>query len=293
MVGEDSGEDADPRSFHNKSVLARISVIAAGPVFNFILAFVFALIIVAQVGHDTPVLHDVTDGSPAQEAGLRPGDRITHINNRKIEGYRDVSLYMFAHPGETVTVRYERPFDGIWQEGAAAEKRSIQITPEFNEEYQSYMLGVVFPGYEKTEGIGELLRYSLYEIKYCVVSTFDSIGMLFRNQMKVNDAVAGPVQIVSIVGETVEQGREAGLQALVLILCNWGLLLSSSLGIMNLLPIPALDGGRLLFLLIELVRGEPIDPEKEGRVHMIGMMILMALMVMILFNDIRKLIMPV
>ena len=90
-----------------------------------------------------------------------------------------------------------------------------------------------------------------------------------------------------------EQGREAGFGVLVLILANWGLLLSSSLGFMNLLPIPALDGGRLLFLLIELVRGEPIDPEKEGRVHMIGMMFLMALMVIILFNDIRKLIFPV
>ncbi len=292
MVGEDSGEEKDPKSFHNKSVLARISVIAAGPVFNFILAFLFALVIVAQVGHDMPILQDVAEGSPAQEAGLMPGDKITHLDNRKIEGYRDVSLYLFAHPGETVTVRYERPFEGVWQDGTAAEKRSTEITPEFNEEYQSYMLGVVFPGYQKTKGIGELLQYSLYEIKYCVVSTFDSIGMLFRRQLQVNDAVAGPVQIVSIVGETVEQGRQAGLQALILILCNWGLLLSSSLGIMNLLPIPALDGGRLFFLLIELVRGEPIDPEKEGRVHMIGMMLLMALMVVILFNDIQKLIMP-
>ncbi len=293
MIGEDAGEDADPKSFHNKSVLARISVIAAGPVFNFILAFFFALIIVAQVGHDMPILQDVMEGSPAQEAGLLPGDKITYLNNRKIEGYRDVSLYMNAHPGKTVTVRYERPFGGVWQEGAAAEKRSTEITPEFDEEYQSYMLGVVFPGYQKTEGIGELLRYSLYEIQYCITSTIDSIGMLLRQQLKASEAFAGPVQIVSIVGETVEQGREAGFQALFLILCNWGLLLSSSLGFMNLLPIPALDGGRLLFLLIELVRGEPIDPEKEGKVHMIGMMLLMALMVIILFNDIRKLIMPV
>lgn len=292
MIGEDTGNQ-DPRAFNNKSVLARISVIAAGPMFNFILAFLFAWIIVSQVGHDAPVLHDVTEGSPAQEAGLMPGDKITQINKRRIEAYRDVSLYMFSHPGETVTVRYERPFQGVWQEGAAAEKRTAVITPKYNEEYQSYMLGVVFNGYEKVDSLADMFRYSAYEIKYCIVSTIDSIGMLFRRQLAVNDAVAGPVQIVSIVGETVEQGREAGFGVLVLILANWGLLLSSSLGFMNLLPIPALDGGRLLFLLIELVRGEPIDPEKEGRVHMIGMMFLMALMVIILFNDIRKLIFPV
>lgn len=288
MVGEDT-ENPDPKAFHNKSVLARISVIAAGPVFNFILAFLFALIIVSQVGHDAPILHDVTAGSPAQEAGLQPGDKITKINQRKIEAYRDVSLYLFSHAGETLTVHYERPFRGVWQEGTAAEKRTAVITPKFNEEYQSYMLGVVFRGYEKTNGLLELLRYSIYEVKYCIVSTIDSIGMMLRHQLKVNDAVAGPVQIVTIVGETVEQGREAGAGALALILANWGLLLSASLGFMNLLPIPALDGGRLLFLLIELVRGKPIDPEKEGKIHMLGMMLLMALMVIILFNDIRKL----
>ncbi|MGN0159515.1 MAG: M50 family metallopeptidase [Brotaphodocola sp.] len=289
MVGEDAKEK-DPRAFHNKSVLARISVIAAGPVFNFILAFLFAWVIVSQIGHDAPILHDVTEGSPAQEAGLMPGDKITSINKRKIESYRDVSLYLFSHPGETVTIQYERPFQGVWQEGTAAEKRSVVLTPKFNEEYQQYMLGVVFRGYEKADNLIELFRYSLYEVKYCIVSTIESIGMLFRHQLQVNDAVAGPVQIVTIVGETVEQGREAGARALILILANWGLLLSSSLGFMNLLPIPALDGGRLFFLLIELVRGEPIDPEKEGMVHMIGMIILMALMMVILFNDIRKLV---
>lgn len=288
MVGEDSG-NPDPKSFQNKSALARISVIAAGPVFNFILAFLFAMVIVSQVGHDAPVLKGVADGSPAQQAGLQAGDRITHINHRRVSAYRDVSLYLYTHPGESLTIRYERPFGGVWQKGTAAEKRHVEITPVYNQEYQSYMLGVVFEGYEKAGNPIEFLAYSAYEVKYCITSTFDSFGMLFRRQLKVDDAVAGPVQIVTMVGQTVGEGREAGARALIYIICNWGLLLSASLGIMNLLPIPALDGGRLLFLLIELVRGEPIDPEKEGMVHLFGMMVLMALMVMILFNDIRKL----
>lgn len=289
MVGEDS-ENPDPKAFNNKSVWARIAVIAAGPVFNFILAFLFAMVIVAQVGHDSPVLTGVSEGSPAQEAGLQPGDKLTQINNRKVTAYRDVQMYTLSHPGETVTLKYLRPPGGSWEKDGAVEKRSVTLTPAFNEERNAYMLGVEFSGqYEKTKGIGELIRYSAYEVKYCVTSTFDSIGMMIRRQIKVDEAMAGPVGIVNMVGETVQQGREAGAMAVVFVLSNWILLLSASLGIMNLLPIPALDGGRLLFLFIELVRGKPIDPEKEGMVHMAGMMLLMALMVLVLFNDIRRL----
>lgn len=288
MVGEDS-ENPDPKAFNNKPVWSRIAVIAAGPVFNFILAFLFAMVIVAQLGHDSPVLHGVVEGSPAQEAGLMPGDRITRINNRKVTAYRDVLLYTTAHPGETVTIQYQRPPGGSWESGGASEKRSATLAPRFDEEYQAYMLGVQFFGNEKIKGIGELIYYSGYEVKYCIVSTFDSIGMMIRKQINVSDAMSGPVGIVNMVGETVQEGREVGAMAVALILCRWVLLLSSSLGIMNLLPIPALDGGRLLFLFIELVRGKPIDPEKEGMVHMAGMMLLMALMVLVLFNDIRRL----
>lgn len=288
MAGEDS-DDPDPRAFGSKPVWARISVIAAGPVFNFILAYIFAVVLVAQSGHDGPVLYGVMEGSPALEAGLQAGDKITQVNGRKVTARRDLTLYMTTHPGQALNLRYERPVNGSWENGGAAERRTTVVTPYYSSEYQSYMIGVQFYGYEKARNIGELLSYSAYEIKYCIVSTFDSFGMIFRRQMPVDDAVAGPVQIVSMVGETVEAGREAGPAAVLYVVSNWILLLSASLGIMNLLPIPALDGGRLLFLVIELLRGRPVDPEREGAVHMAGMMILMALMVMILFNDIRKL----
>lgn len=289
MLGEDAG-DSDPRAFNNKSVWARISVIAAGPVFNFILAFLFAMVIVAQSGHDAPVLAGVSEGSPAQEAGLQAGDRITQINGRKVVAYRDVSMYLLTHPGETVTLKYERPFGGSWQNHATFEKRSTVVTPGYDEERQAYMLGVMFEPPQKVTNPISFLRYSAYEVRNCITSTFDSFGMLIKRQIQVDDAVAGPVQIVTMVGETVEEGREAGAMAVVYVMATWILLLSTSLGIMNLLPIPALDGGRLLFLVIELLRGKPVDPEKEGMIHMAGMMLLMALMVFVLFNDIRRLI---
>ena len=291
MVGEDSDvEHPDPNAFGNKPVFARILVIAAGPVFNFILAFLFAIVIVGAVGHDAPVLYGVTEGSPAQEAGLQAGDRITKINGRKIYAYRDVQLYTFSHPGEQMVIHYERPADGTWETKGAFEKRSVTLTPAYSQEYQTYLIGVQFRGYEKVHGIGELISDSVYEVRYCVVSTFDSIRMLVHRQVKVDEAISGPVGIVGMVGETVQEGREVGTKAVVLVLSNWVLLLSSSLGIMNLLPIPALDGGRLLFLLIELVRRKPTDPKIENAVHMAGMMVLMALMVLVLFNDISKLI---
>lgn len=283
MVGEDA-DNPDPTAFNNKSVWARISVIAAGPVFNLIFAFLCAMVIVAQVGHDLPVLYDIVEDSPAARAGLLPGDRITRINNRKVSSRRDVSLYLMSHPGEPLTIRYER------ESAEGISRQTAELVPEYSEEYQSYMMGVSFLGnYKKAENPIEFLDYSLYEVKYCIVTTVDGIRMLFQGQMKVEDSVTGPVGIVSMVGETIEEGQKSGAAVLLNIIATWGLLLSATLGIMNLLPIPALDGGRLLFLLIELLRGKPVDPEKEGMVHAAGMALLMMLMVLVLFNDIRKL----
>lgn len=310
MMGEDGGEEQAPGAFTSKPVLARIAVIAAGPVFNFILAFLFAMILVGQMGYADSVLSVVAEGSPAAEAGLLPGDKIVKIGNRKVTTDRDVSWYLVSHPGETVSINVWRPLQmldqiqvsddqvdlkaqqpeaGVWEKDTPYQTLTLQLTPRFYEEYGSYMIGVSFPGERPVDSLGKLVYYSAYEVKFCVMSTFDSLRMLFTKQVRADEAMAGPIRIVSMVSETVETGREAGARVLILFISNWILLLSTSLGIMNLLPIPALDGGRLVFLLLELVRGKPIDPEKEGMVHMAGMMLLMALMVMVLFNDIRNL----
>ena len=102
------------------------------------------------------------------------------------------------------------------------------------------------------------------------------------------DEVSGPVGIVKVVDETYDVAKEYGISSVILSMLNIALLLSVNLGILNLLPVPALDGGRLVFLLIEALRGKPIPPEKEGMVHLAGMMALMVLMVLVLFNDISK-----
>ena len=112
--------------------------------------------------------------------------------------------------------------------------------------------------------------------------------MMFHGEVSLND-LSGPVGIVTTIDDTVDQVIPYGRTVVILTLINFCILLSANLGVMNLLPIPALDGGRLVFLFIEAVRGKPIDKEKDGMVHMAGMMLLMALMVFVLFNDVRKL----
>lgn len=283
MLGEDE-QETDDRAFNNKSVWARIQVIAAGPVFNFVLAFVCAVIVVMQVGIDLPQIKGVTDGFPAKEAGLLPGDMITAINGKKVTTYRDVRLYLDTHPGAPLNVAVERT-----AANGAAEKKQISIIPKYSKEHGGYMMGLEFDPYRQpVQSAGGILRYGVYEVGYVISSTFQSLGMLFRHEAPVEDMVAGPVRIVTMVGDTIEDQSQYGIGQVVLLILNWCLLLSASLGIMNLLPIPALDGGRLVFLIIEGLRGKPVDREKEGMVHMVGMMFLMALMVFVLFTDIRS-----
>lgn len=289
MVGEDEDDGGkNPKSFNNKSVWARIAVIAAGPGFNFILAFLFSIVLVSMVGYDAPLVYDVSEGYPAAEAGLEAGDVITAINGTRIDTYRDVELYLLGHRGETWEISYRRADTGSFQsEWNSVTEGTVTVTPAYYGEEQGYLMGIQFGILrQKTQGLGELLRYSAGEIRYCLRSTVESVKLLFERKIEVDSAVAGPVRIVAMIGDTVAESREYGLRTVAVSLIYWCVLMSASLGIMNLLPIPALDGGRLLFLLIEVIRRKPMDQEKEGMVHMAGMVVLMALMVFVLFHDI-------
>ncbi|MEG2871448.1 MAG: site-2 protease family protein, partial [Clostridium sp.] len=138
-----------------------------------------------------------------------------------------------------------------------------------------------------TESVLTWVKYSTIELEYWIKMTFKSLGMIVKRQVSKDD-IAGPVRIVSMIDDTVKQSSEYGMMVVLVNLANMCMLLSANLGIMNLLPIPALDGGRLVFILLEAIRGKPIDREKEGMVHMAGMAFLMVLMVFVLFNDIQN-----
>ena len=127
-------------------------------------------------------------------------------------------------------------------------------------------------------------------MKYWICTTVSSLKMLIMRQVGI-DQMSGPVGIVGVVDETYQASSQYGVLTVIASMLNIAILLSANLGVMNLLPIPALDGGRLVFLFVEAIRRKKIPPEKEGYVHLIGFALLMALMVVVMFNDIRKLIM--
>ncbi len=264
-------------AFPDAPVFARMATIVAGPFFNFILAFLFSLIIVGSYGADVPVIQDVIEGGAAQAAGMQSGDKILSMNQDTIHLYRDVSLFSMLNQGEAVTVTYER--DG--------ETHSTVLTPIYNEEEGRYYMGFYGGVYEKF-GVLETMKYSAYEVGYWIESTFKSLEMLVRGQVSKDD-VAGPVGMAQVVTDIYTQSKPDGIFYIMLNMLNFAILLSANLGVLNLLPLPALDGGRLVFLIIEAIRGKALPPEKEGIVHMIGMVCLMMLMVFVFINDIMKL----
>ena len=278
MEGEDSQSD-DDRSFQKKSVWARISVVAAGPIFTFIMAFVLAVIILGNIGISTPTVAQVEDGYGAQTAGLQAGDEIIKMNHKHIHFFKEISMYTLFHAGETVEVTYERN----------GERHIVEVQPTYDEEQGRYRYGIDGSGEYTKVGPIKTLQYSVYEVKYWIQYTVGSLKMLLTRQVSVND-LSGPVGIVKTIGDTYDMSKSDGAFYVWMNLLNLALLLSANLGVMNLLPIPALDGGRLVFLVIEAIRGKRVSEDKEGMVHFIGLLCLFGLMILIMFNDIRKLI---
>lgn len=277
MMGEDDTEDMSEGSFNSKSVWARMSVIAAGPVFNFILAFILSTVIVVWVGYDSSVITGVTEGSPAQEQGMQAGDEIVKINGKRVHLFREVSLYNMMHQGKTTEVVYER--DG--------QQHTVVLEPRADENGY-YRLGIE-RSVENTRGnIFQSVQYGAYTVRYWINYTIECLKLLVGGQVGLND-LSGPVGIVSFVDDTYTAAAPSGIGVTIRSLLNIAILLSANLGVMNLLPIPALDGGRLAFLVIEAVRRKRIAPEKEGMVHFAGLVLLLLLMMVVMFNDIRKL----
>ena len=278
MMGEDDADDMSEGSFNSKSVWARISVIAAGPVFNLILAWIMSVIIILFVGYQPTTISGVSDGYSAQEQGMQAGDEIREINGRRVYIWNDISLYTLTHPGETtLEVVYER--DGE-EYTAVLEARQLDGDT-------SPKLGVISSGSVKP-GILGTLEYGVYTVRYWVTYAIDSLRMLVTGQVGVRD-MSGPVGIVSAVDGIYQAAAPQGMLMVALNLMNFGVLISANLGVMNLLPIPALDGGRLVFLIVEAIRRKRIPPEKERMVHFAGFALLMVLMMVVMYNDILRL----
>lgn len=277
MMGEDE-ERQEKNAFNNKSVWARMAVIFGGPFFNFVFAFILSLIMIGISGVDIPKIYSVEKSSPAAQAGIEAGDIMTAVDHKKIHNYREFSYYMFLDykQGDKIPITIERNGREI----------DIQVTPVYNQQENKYMIGITWPGYQKV-GPLKTIGYSIREVGLQVKLTVKSIKMLIGRQLGMKD-LSGPVGIVKTVGDQYTQASHYGFLAVFLTMINMAILISSNLGVMNLLPLPALDGGRLLFLIIEAVCGKPVPRNLEAAVHTAGLMILMALMIFVMYQDITK-----
>ena len=279
MEGEDEESDSG-RAFGKKSVWQRFSIVFAGPLFNFVLAWILSLIILGVAGIDDPTILQTIPDSPAAAAGIVGGDTIVKLDRKPIHFYREISVYTYFHSGETINVTWEH--DG--------ERHTAEVTPAYDEESGRYLFGFQGSVGRVKSGPLRVIRYSFYEVKYWISTTLQSLGTLVTGQLHMND-LSGPVGIVKTIGDTYTESKSDGMLYVFLNMINMAILLSANLGVMNLLPLPALDGGRLVFFIIEAIRGKRLDPQKEGMVHYVGLIVLMVLMVVVMGNDIRKLFM--
>ena len=271
--------DVDRGNFQNAPVWSRIATVFAGPLFNFLLAFIFAIMVAGYAGADLPVLGSVVEGSAAEAAGMQAGDKILRFNS-KINLAREISLEMALNKtGEPVKVVYER--DG--------QEYETTLTPIYNEEAGKYLVGFQnYASYDEAKGT-KLFRYAWYQLRFCIKNSVLSVKSLVEGKLSKND-VAGPVGMAQIVDQVKTAAEPGGPMLVFMNMVNLAMLLSVSLGVMNLLPLSALDGGRLVFLFLEVLRGKPIPPEKEGIIHFAGFVALMVLMVFVMFNDIQRII---
>lgn len=300
MLGEDRADETDEKteespespeaifeksrgvSLNEKTSLQRLLIVLAGPVFNFILAFFLAILIVSSVGRDSCKLVAVTEGYPAKEAGILPGDTIVSINGKKIVFFRELTQYLQFHPNEYMSVTVSRG------EEKRGEHLSFDLMPKYNDSANAYFLGIQVDGARTpVHGASEICYYALHEVRFYISSTVNALCRMIRGTVSAEN-LTGPIGIVEAIGKTVNETKGYGLFTVLLNLANMGLLLSANLGVMNLLPLPALDGGRIAFCLFELVSRKKINRDVEGYIHFAGFILLMGLMVFALFNDLGR-----
>lgn len=265
MEGEDT-DTSDPRAFNNKSALVRLGVILAGPLMNFILAILLLGIIGFYSGVPTRQV-TVTPGEPAEISGIQDNDIIHAIDGRKVGHWEEIVEIISGRHNEKISVTVIR--DGKYID--------YDVTTTVEPKTQRGIIGIksVMQKYSVLESIKYGYKKTVLILKLILVGIYQVLTG------KVKADVVGPVGLAHIVGEAAKIGVYQVLYIAAVI--------SANLGLFNLFPIPALDGGRGIFLVFELLRGKPVEPEKEGLIHFIGFGLLMFLMILILFKDLREL----
>lgn len=269
MEGEDEDSE-DERAFNNKPAWQRAIVLAAGAFMNLLTAVILMIIIAFWSGQATTVIDEVQTDSPAYEAGLQAGDEIVAVNGEKIDDWEEILSLIGAGEGAETDIT-------VMRDGREA---TFSTQPEYNEEAGRAMVGIsARVSHNLFTAIGDGVKNT----GEMTVMMYDIIKQLITGQVSTQE-LSGPVGIVYMVNDTARAG--------VIYVVYLSALLSLNLAVMNLLPFPALDGGRLLFLLIRKITGKKVTDEMEGKIHFIGIVLLMALMVYVTWNDIVRFIVP-
>ncbi len=288
--------EGSKKGFMDASVWKRIIICVAGPFMNFVLALAVMIVLGMMTSVSTTQVESVRENSAALEAGIQAGDRIISINGKRVHTASDVNYIMLGCKGSTMDIVLKR----------GGEKVNVSLTPKFLKDENRYIMGVVMlskapmidVGFYDREEIKKVPRANLlesvqsgcYDGLFTLRVTAESIVMLFTRNIAV-DELSGPIGVTSVVGDTYQTTKkESGTAASIIMLANITALLSANLGIMNLLPIPALDGGRLLVYVVEIIRRKKLPPEKEGMLNLAGFAILMLFAVFVAFNDITRII---
>jgi len=269
MKGEDPEEANEPGSFLNASPINRIGILAAGSLMNFTLAVILLSLLYGMIGVPSDIPNEVgqvIEGGQADEAGFEPGDRVQKVNETEISSWEQLVRVINENPGEQLDMTVTRN----------GETMSISVVPEEEPETGRGIIGVTNLTSASlptaiSEGVGQTWWFTRMIF----------VGLYQMVTGQVEPDVAGPVGIVHMIGEVAETG--------IVNLFPFAAFLSINLGILNLLPIPALDGSRIIFSFIELIRGRPIDPTKENFVHFMGFAFLLLLMLVIVYNDLLRL----
>ena len=264
MEGEDEKSN-DPRSFNNVSTLKKIATVAAGALMNFILAIIVLSVVSFYTGMPTTTIDEVIKDSPAGLSGVLEGDKIISIDGIKTSTWNELS--------DTISKSdSSKEMDVLLIRNG--EEKSIKIQP--SEDNGRTIIGIM-PAYEKS--LGSAIKGGIETTMMFLGLMFDFLKGVFRGSVSSND-LSGPVGVITEIGRAAESG--------FLNLLNLLGFISVNLGFFNLLPIPALDGSRIAFLLVELVRGKPIDPDKEGFIHTIGFLLLITLMLFVTYKDLLR-----
>lgn len=258
------------RQFAAKTLGQRTMTIFAGPMMNFVLAFAIFILIALLQGIPTndPVLGDISPDGAAKSAGLHKGDVVLSIDGEEVSSWEDVVSIIQKSPNKELDFDIERN----------GKELTVPVTPK-EQEVDGRTIGMIGVYSPMEKSVFKSITYGAQETYYMTKEIFAALGKLVTGQFSL-DSLSGPVGIYAATDTVAKSG--------IMYLMKWTALLSINLGIMNLLPIPALDGGRLMFFGIEALRGKPVDKQKEGLVHFIGFALLMLLMLVVTWNDIQR-----